>query len=128
MERDPVCGMSVDPANAAAKIERAGKTFFFCAMGCAARFEKEPKKYLADGRVTGTSSEVMSIAPAAQMGAPAVRPPDRTAPCCSHAAAPSAAQAPPSKAGARYTCPMHPEIVKDGPGACPICGMALEPM
>ena len=27
-----------------------------------------------------------------------------------------------------YTCPMHPEIVKEGPGHCPICGMALEPM
>ena len=26
-----------------------------------------------------------------------------------------------------YTCPMHPEIVRDGPGTCPICGMALEP-
>lgn len=32
------------------------------------------------------------------------------------------------KAGAQYTCPMHPEIVRDEPGACPICGMALEPM
>ncbi len=30
--------------------------------------------------------------------------------------------------GAQYTCPMHPEIVKDRPGTCPICGMALEPM
>ena len=30
--------------------------------------------------------------------------------------------------GTRYTCPMHPEIVRDGPGTCPICGMALEPM
>jgi Cu+-exporting ATPase len=30
--------------------------------------------------------------------------------------------------GTRYTCPMHPEIVRDGPGACPICGMALEPL
>ncbi|HEV2263562.1 MAG TPA: heavy metal translocating P-type ATPase [Stellaceae bacterium] len=29
--------------------------------------------------------------------------------------------------GARWTCPMHPEIVRDAPGACPICGMALEP-
>ncbi len=29
---------------------------------------------------------------------------------------------------ARYTCPMDPEIVQDGPGTCPICGMALEPM
>ncbi|MGH9785686.1 MAG: heavy metal-binding domain-containing protein [Terriglobia bacterium] len=26
-----------------------------------------------------------------------------------------------------YTCPMHPEIVRPGPGSCPICGMALEP-
>ncbi len=34
----------------------------------------------------------------------------------------------PAAAGAKYTCPMHPEIVRDGPGACPICGMALEPM
>jgi P-type Cu+ transporter len=31
-------------------------------------------------------------------------------------------------AKAHYTCPMHPEIVRDAPGACPICGMALEPM
>ena len=30
-------------------------------------------------------------------------------------------------ASSEYTCPMHPEIVRDGPGACPICGMALEP-
>ena len=29
--------------------------------------------------------------------------------------------------GARYTCPMHPEIVQQGPGSCPKCGMALEP-
>lgn len=29
---------------------------------------------------------------------------------------------------AKWTCPMHPEIVRDGPGSCPICGMALEPM
>src|SRR4029450_1577392 len=26
-----------------------------------------------------------------------------------------------------YTCPMHPEIIRDAPGSCPICGMALEP-
>ncbi len=32
------------------------------------------------------------------------------------------------KPGTKYTCPMHPEIVRDAPGSCPICGMALEPM
>lgn len=35
---------------------------------------------------------------------------------------------PPAKAGSKYTCPMHLEIVQDGPGTCPKCGMALEPM
>jgi len=36
--------------------------------------------------------------------------------------------APPPVAGSQYTCPMHPEIVQEGPGSCPLCGMALEPM
>ncbi len=34
----------------------------------------------------------------------------------------------PAPSGTQWTCPMHPEIVRDGTGACPICGMALEPM
>lgn len=34
----------------------------------------------------------------------------------------------PARPGTRYTCPMHPEVVQDGPGSCPLCGMALEPM
>ena len=34
----------------------------------------------------------------------------------------------PAPAGARYTCPMHPEILQDGPGSCPKCGMALVPV
>ena len=38
------------------------------------------------------------------------------------------ATAPPASSDALYTCPMHPEIVQHGPGACPKCGMALEPM
>jgi Cu+-exporting ATPase len=33
-----------------------------------------------------------------------------------------------TKAGAKYTCPMHPQIIRSEPGACPICGMALEPV
>jgi P-type Cu+ transporter len=38
------------------------------------------------------------------------------------------AAAPPVPAGTIYTCPMHPEIRQEGPGSCPICGMALEPL
>ena len=36
--------------------------------------------------------------------------------------------APPEAAGTIWTCPMHPQIRRNGPGACPICGMALEPL
>jgi P-type Cu+ transporter len=39
-----------------------------------------------------------------------------------------AVSAPAPKPGAKYTCPMHPEIVRDAPGSCPICGMALVPI
>ena len=42
-----------------------------------------------------------------------------------HAEVPSVQ--PPRASATRYTCPMHPEIVRDAPGSCPICGMALEP-
>ena len=41
---------------------------------------------------------------------------------------PPASTAAPGVPGIQYTCPMHPEIVRDGPGTCPICGMALEPL
>jgi Cu+-exporting ATPase len=42
--------------------------------------------------------------------------------------APASAEADALPAGTTYTCPMHPEIVRDAPGNCPICGMALEPV
>jgi P-type Cu+ transporter len=45
-----------------------------------------------------------------------------------HATDRPAATAAPAKAGAKYTCPMHPQIVRDGPGSCPLCGMALVPI
>jgi Cu+-exporting ATPase len=45
-----------------------------------------------------------------------------------HAHGAPAAPAAPPKAGAQYTCPMHPQIIRDAPGSCPICGMALVPV
>src|SRR5262245_23060462 len=51
--RDPVCGMTVEPAAAAASRVHAGKTYFFCAPGCATAFEKEPERYLKSSRRPG---------------------------------------------------------------------------
>ncbi|HJR55110.1 MAG TPA: heavy metal-binding domain-containing protein, partial [Rhizomicrobium sp.] len=45
-----------------------------------------------------------------------------------HAGRPHGHATPPAQPGALYTCPMHPQIRQIGPGSCPICGMALEPL
>jgi len=103
MERDPVCGMNVEPETARAKVEHGGKSYYFCSVRCGKRFEKEPEKFLA---APGTGGMEQAHADAH-----------------SHAATPPA-----DTQNIRYTCPMHPEIVQIGPGSCPICGMALEPM
>ncbi|RYG20736.1 MAG: heavy metal translocating P-type ATPase [Caulobacteraceae bacterium] len=84
--KDPVCGMSVDPATAAHRASHDGQDYFFCSAGCRTKFIGDPARYL-NPRV----------------------------------------EAEPVIPGAIYTCPMHPEIRQEGPGSCPICGMALEP-
>jgi len=111
MQRDPVCGMQVDPAKARGRVVHAGQEFFFCCAGCAEKFQLSPEKYLAPpARLSGPSLTVLAPQPVAP-------------PVASHTlpAAPAAWEA------AEYTCPMHPEIIQRGPGSCPICGMALEP-
>jgi P-type Cu+ transporter len=85
--RDPVCGMTVDPAKSPHRTEHDGATFHFCSAGCLSKFTADPARYLQPG----------SAGPR------------------------------PAPQGAIYTCPMHPEVRQLGPGACPICGMALEP-
>jgi YHS domain-containing protein len=46
MEKDVVCGMTVDPKSAAGKSEYKGKTYYFCSKGCKAAFDKDPDKHL----------------------------------------------------------------------------------
>ena len=89
--RDPVCGMEVEPAAAAASRVHGGKTYFFCAPGCAAAFEKNPEKYLRSSRQrgrrqlpmfqqvdspqsTGDSRKTPSVSPSAQRPAPGDQP------------------------------------------------------
>jgi len=83
---DPICGMSVDTANARHTAEHAGQTYYFCCARCKEKFIADPDRYLH---------------PQPKADEPA---------------------------GTLYTCPMHPQIEQEGPGHCPLCGMALEPM
>lgn len=48
-EKDPVCGMSVDPATSKQKFAHEGTTYYFCSPGCMARFTENPDKFLASG-------------------------------------------------------------------------------
>jgi Cu+-exporting ATPase len=84
--KDPVCGMTVDPAATPHHAEHDGQDYHFCSAGCLAKFVAGPESYLSGAR-----------------------PESEAAP------------------GTIWTCPMHPQIRRDGPGTCPICGMALEP-
>ena len=47
MYTDPVCGMSVEPATAAAAWEHDGTTYYFCSVSCMERFRQEPARFLA---------------------------------------------------------------------------------
>ena len=89
---DPVCGMTVQPATAAGSYEYQGKTYYFCATSCLAKFRAEPTHYLT--------------------------PPERRTPHVMPV---------PSGGVVEYICPMDPEVLETRPGACRICGMALEP-
>jgi len=62
METDPVCGMAVEPARAAATRAHDGHTYFFCARGCAVAFEKEPWKYVGGSREVLSATATPSLA------------------------------------------------------------------
>jgi P-type Cu+ transporter len=111
-EKDPVCGMTVDPNRAAAQSARDGKTFYFCSKGCAAKFAASPGKYLDAPAASAHGNDF--VVPSAEITSSSTTPP-RQAP----------GQKP--RAAAEYICPMDPEVSQDHPGACPKCGMALEP-
>ncbi|TDW00914.1 YHS domain-containing protein [Halanaerobium saccharolyticum] len=46
MAKDPVCGMDIEPDQAAASYEYKGKTYYFCAEGCKNKFAEDPEKFL----------------------------------------------------------------------------------
>ncbi len=52
--KDPVCGMTVNPEKAAARLEHGGKNYYFCCQGCATKFQSDPEKYLQPGHQPST--------------------------------------------------------------------------
>ncbi|MEO6911274.1 MAG: heavy metal translocating P-type ATPase, partial [Edaphobacter sp.] len=127
--KDPVCGMKVDPAKAAATVEHRGTSYFFCSEGCATKFRSDPEKYLLPKVATAPSRPLTKLEQATEYICPMDPEVRQTGPgsCpkCGMALEPAALIAPVSRT--EYTCPMHPEVVRSEPGNCPICGMALEP-
>ncbi len=144
--------MIVEPESAAGSEAHAGKTYYFCGKGCATKFRADPEKYVMRPAVPDLVQIGKPAAPAITFKDPVCGMqvnPDTAAGSHAHAGQtyyfcstgclekfradplkylepkPAPADHP---IAAQYTCPMHPEIIRDKPGTCPICGMALEPM
>ncbi len=103
--KDPVCGMAVTPQSKH-QHDHQGTTFYFCSASCRAKFSADPERYLKSAQAAPTGHE-------------------------HHAHAPSPSTASPiadASTNVAYTCPMHPEVLRDAPGDCPLCGMALVPI
>lgn len=98
---DPVCGMTVNPHSAAASFVYDNETHYFCSTHCLQEFRKDPARFTKK-----PAGPVNAIPVVIQ---PRNKPVDL------------------ARQSTEYTCPMHPQIVRDAPGNCPICGMALEP-
>jgi len=109
--KDPVCGMTVAPEKAAGKVEHAANTYYFCSKQCAERFSREPERFLAVPGSTGMDHHPTPGEHGTMKGTASV----------AHSSASGNKKV-------RYICPMHPQVIQMGPGNCPICGMALEPM
>ncbi len=131
--RDPVCGMEVAPSPGGLSLDHQGHRYHFCAAPCRGKFAAAPTGYLeSNDPVCGrrvhraTAPEVARNAGKAYFFcSERCRTRFEASPenFVGHRAEPESAPS-----GARYTCPMDPEIVRDVPGDCPICGMALEPV
>src|SRR3972149_2503886 len=127
MARDPVCGMDIEPADAAGTSAYKGETIYFCALQCKERFDADPDGFMTgsherpESSVASESGEIHTcpMHPEVEQVGPG------SCPKCGMALDPVTPAIPLARTD--WICPMHPEIVRDVPGSCPICGMALEP-
>jgi len=150
---DPVCGMSIAPEKAAGTQEFDGQTFYFCSESCTEKFKADPASYACPKPVAKASPaaipkpitdpvcgmQVNPVTAAGMVEHGGTRYFFCSQGCVSKFQAnpgkylqPKATQEPERPVSRQdlqteYICPMDPEVSKMGPGACPKCGMALEP-
>ncbi|PMP70714.1 MAG: copper-translocating P-type ATPase [Thermodesulfovibrio aggregans] len=115
---DPVCKMLIEDKDAAETSIYKGITYYFCSKHCKEKFDKNPEIYLTEEPSTSLTKEIT-------LKSSIHREDHKHCPKCGHASKPITPAG--SQAKVEWTCPMHPEIIRDAPGICPICGMALEP-
>jgi len=127
MSTDPVCGMGVESARAAATEIWQGVTYYFCCEGCHTKFSADPDAYLSgqNRKTSGDSGDEEPSVHTCPMD-PEVR--QDHAGACPKCGMALEREFTLQTTRTQYTCPMHPEIIRDEPGDCPICGMALEPV
>ena len=144
-EKDPVCGMDVNPTTARYKTVHNDKDYSFCSAGCLAKFAANPEKILSappqpmGPQLVSLGAPIRSVTVANPVThsekngdayvcpmCPEVRQ-SVPGPCPKCGMALDRESPAPAATKIEYTCPMHPEIVRSDPGHCPICGMALEP-
>src|SRR5271157_4547706 len=138
LERDPVCGMNVNPATAKHVHEHAGKKYYFCCSHCLEKFKANPAGYLNKPAPSGLVTLGMPAAKPAQgivTISPSVssraehpsRDSERDAQSRDLGSIPEVRGLTSEVRSPSYVCPMCPEVRESKPGACPSCGMALEP-
>ena len=126
LELDPVCGMKVNPASAKHVHEHAGKKYYFCCASCLEKFKANPQGYL--NKPAASSSPVTLGMSAPIKPSPMPRAADAAnTPGIIQLSTILPASKPALATGPAYVCPMCPEVRESKPGACPFCGMALEP-
>jgi Cu+-exporting ATPase len=128
--KDPVCGMNVEPATAKWSFDHQGTSYFFCSKGCHTKFAADPERWLkATPSLAAMGEPEVAFVPL-QLKPRGARPQphsEATAHVGDHVHAHANAAVKATAPGAVYVCPMDPEVRSDKPGACPKCGMALEP-
>jgi P-type Cu+ transporter len=122
---DPVCGMTITPADAVGHLEHKGQTYYFCNPSCQERFGADPEQYLRAAAPVPADPAAAEREYTCPMDPEVRQKGPGSCPKCGMALEPVLAALPTTT---KWTCPMHPEVVRDEPGSCPICGMALEPM